>query len=131
MFEPLKFQYPAFDRKSLKLPASFLFCTYRKPFSSSHLLVLNFPRVRCFSIVKWPEDDFLPRMSLNFIELVILRPTWGNNMLDLCFTNNVDRIHNVKVTPIANSHHNIVELSIVLGELLVSTLLGKFRPYPT
>lgn len=71
------------------------------------------------SNVKWSGDLFLPGMTrseqiqveslLNFTKLymeqIILRPSRENNILDLCFTNNVDLIHNVKVIMTLISDH--------------------------
>ncbi len=77
--------------------------------------------------VKWPEGHLLAGMSLHeqrhtkslldlshklFMEQVILHPTRGSNIMDLCFTNNIELIHNVKVTPTIFSDHNIVELTM-------------------
>ncbi|XP_036369725.1 uncharacterized protein LOC118768055 [Octopus sinensis] len=86
--------------------------------------------------VKWPEGHILSGMSLHkqsqaksvlelsdmlFMEQVILQRTRGSNILDLCFTNNVSLIHNVKVTPTSLSDHNIKEL----------TMCGPRRPADT
>ena len=77
--------------------------------------------------VNWPEGHILPGMSKHeqrqaeslldltnmlFMEQIILHPTRDNNILDLCFTNNMELIHNVRVTPTIHSDHNIVELTM-------------------
>lgn len=43
---------------------------------------------------------------------MILKPNRGNNTPDLCFTNNIDLIYNIKEIPMALSDHNIVELTM-------------------
>lgn len=77
--------------------------------------------------VRWPEGLSLPGMTryeqgqvnslLNlantlYMEQVVLQPTRAGNILDLCFTNNMDLIHNVKVTPTLLLDHNMVELTM-------------------
>lgn len=65
-----------------------------------------------------------------FMEQVIITTTRENNIQNLCFTNNVDLIHNVELIPTTLSEHDIVELNMYgLGELLASTLSGIVMPY--
>ncbi|WP_347046886.1 hypothetical protein, partial [Escherichia coli] len=47
-----------------------------------------------------------------FMEQVVLCPTRGKNILDLCFTNNTALIHNVRVTPTTLSDHNLIEITM-------------------
>lgn len=75
-----------------------------------------------FLNVKWFEGRLISRMirckqaqakpllkltNTLFIEKSVLRPTNMNNILNLCFTNNIDIVRGVKVTPILVSDHSL------------------------
>lgn len=81
----------------------------------------NFPRV------KWPdgsiatggttEEQTQSSLLLNliddlFLTQMILKPTRGNNILDLLFTNNKELIHHYEVSPTIYSDHNIISISL-------------------
>ena len=91
---------------------------------SLHILLmgdLNLPQV------EWPSGHTLSGMTLHvqrqvdalldltnmlFMEQILLHPTRGKNILDLCFTNNTALIHNIRMTPTVLSDHKLIELEI-------------------
>lgn len=61
-------------------------------------------------IVQVQLNYFLNLTNALFMEQSALRPSKANknNILDLCFLNNMNIFHNVKVRPTIVSDHNII-----------------------
>lgn len=51
-----------------------------------------------------------------FMEQNIVSPNRHNNVLDLCFTNNVEIIDNVRISPAIFSDYNIIEITMYCPE---------------